>query len=115
MNESIGVNLSKVIDNLNKRVKVPAITQRKYDKECCEKDDYIAFYKDDGFDNSVDNDKYSYLDGEEYADTEELDENNYDEECSCSCCDNLDKKTMALIGMGAVIGIMGLYILFKKK
>ena len=78
MNESIGVNLSKVIDNLNKRVKVPAITQRKYDKECCEEDDYIAFYKDDGFDNSVDNDKYSYLDGEEYW--EKLEENSNKEE-----------------------------------
>lgn len=112
MNQNIGVNLSKVIDNLNKRVKVPAITQRQYYKEYCDSDDYIEYYKNEDVDEIIDDDKYSYLYEDDISEAED---NDSDEECLCGCCNNLDKKNIALFGIGALVGIMGLYILFKKK
>ncbi|MEN8076295.1 hypothetical protein ABFP60_04985 [Clostridioides difficile] len=111
MYQSIGINLSKNLDALTKRIKVPAITQRDYYKDLnnCE-EEYVNFYNSTA-DNDIDyNENLDYLDDD------------YEEE-NCCCEDsclmdkikNLDSKVIVGASVGALIGCIGLYILLKKR
>ena len=120
MYQSIGINLSKNLDAATKRIKVPAITQRSYykDSDNCE-EELINFYKSDSDYNNMDyDDNISYLDDnyEEFINTVS--------ESSCECCDgcslmdkmkNIDSKVGVMVGVGALIGLIGLYKLLKRK
>lgn len=128
MYENIGINLSKTLDNLTKRVKVPAITQRDYFKDLNNmEEEYIKFYKLDC--NNIENykdDDYSYLD---------LDENDC-EQCSCDeedyeecidkasdnykCCiinkfKNVDSKIILGASIGALVSCIGIYFILRKR
>lgn len=120
MYQSIGINLSKNLDAATKRIKVPAITQRSYykDSDNCE-EEFINFYKSDSDYNNIDSD-----DNITYLDDDYDDSINDDSECSCECCDecslmdkmkNMDSKVAVIAGVGALIGVIGLYKLLKKK
>jgi len=117
MYQSIGINLSKKLDAATKRIKVPAITQREYYKDLnnCE-EEYINFYQSDSNYNNIDyNDNIKYLDDDYEEDI------NDDSECSLECCDecslmkNIDSKVAVMAGVGALIGLIGLYKLLKRK
>lgn len=112
MYQSIGINLSKKLDASTKRIKVPAITQRSYYKESNNyEEEYINLCDSEYNDNNIDYDEnLDYLDD--------------DSESSCECCDNeclmdkvknLDSKVIIMAGVGALIGLIGLYKLLKRK
>lgn len=128
MNERIGINRSKKIDSLNRRVKVPAITQRDYyisDND--EEEELIDFLQITSTDdsNDVDISKYNYLDEEcdcqcddcdcEYDNCCEDDDYCYDDNCCCNMFNHFDKKTAIYAGVGALIGSVVIYKLLKRR
>ena len=105
MYQSIGINLSKNLDAATKRIKVPAITQRDYYKDKCN-NEFIKFY-DDAEDF---NDEINEMENLEY-----LEEDIDDTEEWCNSCFNVNSKGLALIGIGAIVGVISLYLLTKRK
>ena len=122
MYQSIGINLSKNLDAATKRIKVPAITQRSYykDPDNCE-EEFINFYKSD---SDSDYNNMDYDDNINYLDDDYDESINDDSECSCGCCNtgslmdkmkNIDSKVAVMAGIGALIGLIGLYKLLKRR
>lgn len=114
MYQSIGINLSKDLDLATKRIKVPAITQRPYYKNANKyEEEYINLCEAD-CDNDLDyNENFDYLDDDS--------EDSYD---SCDCCESncimdklkcIDPKIAIMSGIGALIGIIAIYKLLKRK
>lgn len=93
MNSSVGVNVNKELNFLMKRIKMPSISKRKY---------------------------YTYnYDGEpSYKYWEEKSQEEVTDPCSDNCCAfdiDINKKTVAIIGVGVAVGILGLCLLKKKR
>lgn len=92
MNSNVGVNVNKELNSIMKRIKMPSISKRKY---------------------------YTYhYDGEPtYKYWEEKSEGEINEPCcsdSCSFDIEINKKTVALVGAGIAVGILGIYLLKRK-
>lgn len=120
MYQSIGINLNKNLDASIKRVKVPAITQRAYYKDSDNyEEELINFYKSDSDYNNVDfDDNINYLD-DDYD--EPINDNS---KYSCRFCNidslinkikNIDSKIAVMAGVGALIGLISLYKLLKRR
>ena len=111
MYQSIGINLSKDLDALTKRIKVPAITQRDYYKDLnnCE-EEYVNFYKSTSDDDLDYNEDLDYLD-DDYED----DDCCYEDSCLMDKIKTLDSKVIVGASVGALIGCISLYILLKKR
>ncbi len=120
MYQNIGINLSKNLDAATKRIKVPAITQRQYYKDSNNfEEELINFYESDSNYNNMDyDDSISYLD-DDYNESI-----NNDSDYSGECCDksslmnkmkNIDSKVVIMSGVGALIGLISLYKLLKRK
>lgn len=97
MYPSIGVNLSKEIKSMMRRVKIPATTHVEECIYCCDSDDEYDFCRDEAELNCA---------HEDYCN---------EDDCSCSIKDylNFDFKVAAYLGIGLAIGVV-ITSLFKK-
>lgn len=93
MYQNIGINLSKNLNAETKRIKIPAITQKKYYKS------YST------------NDNINYLDDKEIYDENDC----LNENCMMEKLKNLNSKFIVGAGIGILIGCIGLRFLLKKK
>lgn len=92
MNSNVGVNVHKELNSLMKRIKMPKISHKKY---------------------------YAYhYDGEpSYKYWEEKSEDEVKDPCCSDLCSfdiEINKKTVALIGAGIAVGILGICLLRRR-
>ena len=92
MNSNVGVNVHKELNSLMKRIKMPNISKRKY-----------YTYNYDG------EPSYKYWE-------EKIEDSIKDPDCKDSCILDIEinKKTVAIIGAGIAVGILGICILKRK-